>query len=86
MGNSPHAGGDFGGGCGVGCVRDYVMKYYVLSRGENPVQLFFDEQTAMKAGEETFDAYLDIFDEQGNKLETLKHVTDGDACWWTDGF
>jgi hypothetical protein len=60
--------------------------YYLLSQGEDPTRLFFDETVAMTEGKEYSNAYLDIFDALGNKVKAYKLVDDGagNMVWTTD--
>lgn len=61
--------------------------YFVLSEGENPARLFFDENVAKTEGKDYSDPYLDVFDEKGNKVEALKLVNDGTGNMeWTKDF
>jgi hypothetical protein len=64
------------------------MKYYVLSQGEEPIKLFFNEATAFADGAEWSNAYLDVFNEEGNKVESFKleYNSDNDSFVWTKDF
>ena len=62
--------------------------YYVLSQGENPKRIFFDENVAKQEGSEFSNAYLDVFDADGMHVQAW-HLADdgtgtGDLEWTTD--
>lgn len=64
------------------------MKYFVLSDGENPTQLFFDEEIAKEKGRDVCNAYIDAFDENGIHVKVWHLVDDktgtGEMIWTTD--
>lgn len=63
------------------------MNYYVLSEGEQPARLFFDEVEAKTKGKDYRDPYLDVFNEKGEKIQALKLVRDDDGKEeWTTNF
>jgi hypothetical protein len=66
----------------VASVTEPVKSYYVLSRGEQPVGLFFTPEEATIAAEDVCDPYLDVFNEKGLHLRTLKWFKGG----WTADF
>jgi hypothetical protein len=66
----------------VACATEPVKSYYLLSRGEQPVGLFFTSEDATIAAEDVCDPYLDVFDEKGLHFGTMKMI-DGQ---WSQNF
>ena len=58
--------------------------YFVLSQGEQPVRVFLCEELAKQEGSEYSDPYLDVFDEEGIRVQSLKF--DYDSQNWTEDF
>lgn len=64
-----------------------MKTYFVLSDGENPIQILFSEPFAKTLGEKVNNAYIDIFDQDGFHVEVIKHVyDDNDVSVWTSDF
>lgn len=45
-----------------------AAKYFVVSSGDSPNQIFFDLNSAVKDG----DVYIDAFDENGKPIDSIK--------------
>lgn len=58
--------------------------YWVLSQGEQPAKIFFTEERAKSEGANYSDPYLDVFDDEGNKVQSLKY--EWFTCNWTEDF
>lgn len=59
-----------------------MMATYVLSDGEMPVKLFYDEHTAFELGKFQSNAYLDVFNSVGDKVASWHYVNGA----WTQDF
>lgn len=53
-------------------------KYWVVSNGEDPLQIYFTAAQAILSNE----PYIDSFDEYGHKVRAMKRV--GDCNYTTD--
>ena len=66
-----------------------MKRYYVLSNGESPSKIFFDKASAIALEVSDNGTYMDVFDEQGELVESWKYKMVGDSFkngYWTTKF